>query len=206
MKNRKWLKLALLFSIAAVVAFAIPLTLSYIFDKSETVVNTFVPPAGLNDQTAVQVDIVKTVTCSGTQTIGPGGFVFILENTETGEQQTATSDFQGNASFTIPFAGTDSGKTFTYSVYEQNDGREYVTYSDLKYTVQVDIAMVEDKPVATVLVDEVETAQPTLKFENLYGAPEPPDTGDAGNIVLYGTLMVACAVLLTVVLKKRKAQ
>lgn len=205
-KRQSMVKLVLLLSIAAVIAFVVPVTLAYIFDKTEPVVNTFVPPQGLNDQTAVNIRILKTVTNSGKEEIGPGGFKFVLENTETGEKLTAESDFKGNASFVLPYAGTDAGKTFFYSVYEINDGREHVTYSEAVYALQVDVNMEEDKPVAKVYVDGAETANCQLAFENLYGVPEPPDTSDPGMLAVYIALLVASAVLLMVVLRKRTAK
>lgn len=192
-KQRLWLKTALLIGLVAVVAFAVPVTLSYIFDKTDPVVNTFVPPDGLHAATAVNVNVVKTVVNSGKDEIGPGGFKFILENTETGEQMTAVSDFQGKAQFKLPFTGVDAGKSFFYRVYEFHDNREHVTYSDLVYSIRVDVAMAEDKPVAKVFLDEKETTNCLVAFENLYGQAEPPETGDAGHVALYMMLLVASA-------------
>lgn len=205
-KRQSLLKLVLLISVAAVVAFVVPVTLAYIFDKTEPVVNTFVPPQGLNEQTAANIQVLKKVTNTGKEEIGPGGFKFVLENTATGEQQTVESDFKGNAAFTIPYAGTDAGKTFFYSVYEINDGRENVTYSEKVYAIQVDVEMMEDKPVARVYLDGVETANCQVQFENLYGALEPPDTGDQGLLWVYGALLIVSFAALMVILRRKTAK
>lgn len=205
-KRQSLVKLVLLLSVAAAVAFLVPVTLAYIFDETEPVVNTFVPPSGLNDQTAVDIQIIKTVTNTGKEEIGPGGFKFVLENTLTGEQQTTESDFKGNAAFTISFAGKDAGQSYYYSVYEINDGREHVTYSETVYAIQVDINMVDDKPAATVYLNGEEVTQCQVQFENLYGAPEPPDTGDQGMIWVYAALLIASFAALMVILRRKTAK
>lgn len=204
--RRPWIKIALLLSMVAAVAFLVPVTLSYVFDRTDSVVNTFVPPDGLQDQTAVGIDVIKTVINSGKDEIGPGGFKFILENTLTGEQVTVESDFQGNASFSIPFTGADAGKSFFYSIYEVNDQRENVKYSELVYQVQIDVAMVDDKPVAKVFLDGKETNKCVVKFENLHGTVEPPSTGDEGHVAMYAVLLAVSFAALMTVLKKRKAE
>ena len=205
-KRQSLVKLVLLLSVAAAVAFLVPVTLAYIFDETEPVVNTFVPPSGLNNQTAVEIKVLKTVTNTGKEEIGPGGFKFVLENTMTGEQQTVESDFKGNASFTIPFAGKDAGQSYFYSIYEINDGREYVTYSEMVHTIQVDIDMAEDKPVATVYLNGEEVSDCQVRFENLFGAPEPPDTGDQGLLWVYAALLIASFAALMVILRRKTAK
>lgn len=205
-KRQSLVKLVLLLSVAAAVAFLVPVTLAYIFDDTEPVVNTFVPPAGLNDQTAVEIKVLKTMTNTGKEEMGPGGFKFVLENTLTGEKQTAESDFKGNASFVIPFAGKDAGQSYFYSIYEINDGREHVTYSESVHALQVDVNMAEDKPVATVFLNGEEVAECQVRFENLYGAPEPPDTGDQGLIWVYMALLIASFAGLMVILRKKTAK
>ena len=205
-KRQSLVKLVLLLSVAAAVAFLVPVTLAYIFDETEPVVNTFVPPSGLNNQTAVEIKVLKTVTNTGKEEIGPGGFKFVLENTMTGEQQTVESDFKGNASFTIPFAGKDAGQSYFYSIYEINDGREYITYSEMVHTIQVDIDMAEDKPVATVYLNGEEVSDCQVRFENLFGAPEPPDTGDQGLLWVYAALLIASFAALMVILRRKTAK
>lgn len=206
--RRPWAKMALLLSLAAVVAIAVPVTLSYVFDNTEQVVNTFVPPEGLNNETAVKVDIVKTVINTvpeDVEGIGPDGFTFVLENMADGAKQQAVSDFQGKASFEIPYTGVDAGTHFCYNVYELNDGAENVTYSEIVYEIQVDIEMNdENKPVAKVKLDGKDTTSCTLKFENLYTIAEPPDTGDSSHVAVYAAVMVLCAAGMLLMVRKKK--
>ncbi|MBQ6952235.1 MAG: hypothetical protein IJN44_12190 [Clostridia bacterium] len=206
--RRPWAKMALLLSLAAVVAIAVPVTLSYVFDNTEQVVNTFLPPEGLNNETAVKVDIVKTVINTvpeDVEGIGPDGFTFVLENMADGAKQQAVSDFQGKASFEIPYTGVDAGTHFCYNVYELNDGAENVTYSEIVYEIQVDIEMNdENKPVAKVKLDGKDTTSCTLKFENLYTIAEPPDTGDSSHVAVYAAVMVLCAAGMLLMVRKKK--
>lgn len=206
--RRPWAKMALLLSLAAVVAIAVPVTLSYVFDNTEQVVNTFVPPEGLNNETAVKVDIVKTVINTvpeDVEGIGPDGFTFVLENMADGAKRQAVSDFQGKASFEIPYTGVDAGTHFCYNVYELNDGAENVTYSEIVYEIQVDIEMNdENKPVAKVKLDGKGTTSCTLKFENLYTIAEPPDTGDSSHVAVYAAVMVLCAAGMLLMVRKKK--
>ena len=206
--RRPWAKMALLLSLAAVVAIAVPVTLSYVFDNTEQVMNTFLPPEGLNNETAVKVDIVKTVINTvpeDVEGIGPDGFTFVLENMADGAKQQAVSDFQGKASFEIPYTGVDAGTHFCYNVYELNDGAKNVTYSEIVYEIQVDIEMNdENKPVAKVKLDGKDTTSCTLKFENLYTIAEPPDTGDSSHVAVYAAVMVLCAAGMLLMVRKKK--
>lgn len=207
----RFMKTALLLCVVAVVAVAVPFTLSYVFDNTDEVVNTFVPPEGLNNQTALKVDVVKTVINTvpeGEEGIGPDGFTFVLEEIATGKKMQAVSDFQGKASFSLPYTGVDAGMHFCYNVYELNDGAENVTYSEIVYEIQVDIAMNDqNEPVAKVKLDGKDTTDLTLKFENLYTITAPPDTGDAGHVALYAAVMVLCAAgMMLIVGKRRKAE
>ena len=206
--KRSWRKAVLLACAVAVLAVAVPMTLSYVFDDTDPVVNTFLPPEGLNNETAVKVDIVKTVINTvpeDVEGIGPDGFTFVLENMADGAKQQAVSDFQGKASFEIPYTGVDAGTHFCYNVYELNDGAENVTYSEIVYEIQVDIEMNdENKPVAKVKLDGKDTTSCTLKFENLYTIAEPPDTGDSSHVAVYAAVMVLCAAGMLMMVRKKK--
>ena len=207
--KRSWRKAVLLACAVAVLAVAVPVTLSYVFDDTDPVVNTFLPPEGLNNQTAVKVNIQKTVINTvpeDQEGITPEGFRFVLEEPLTGKKQEAVSDFQGKASFELPFTGVDAGTHFCYNVYELNDGAENVTYSEIIYEIQVDIAMNdENKPVAKVKLDGKDTTELTLKFENLYTITVPPDTGDHGHVAVYAALMLLCAGGMLMLVRKKKS-
>ena len=206
MKRYHWLKMVLLFSAIAVIGFAVPFTLSFLFDSTVTLHNTFIPPAGLNEKTAVQLIVDKDVTNLGSEKITPEGFVFVLENTETGEKLTLATDINGYATFELPYTGLDAGRTYRYRLYEQNDRRPSVTYSTLVYTVDVTLEMVNDKPAATVMINGVVSDDCTAKFENIYQVKETPVTGDASQLVLLVCMTLASAGALTVLLKKLRAR
>lgn len=205
MNKRKWLPLALLFSLVIVVAAALPATLSYVFSNADPVVNTFLPPGGLNDQTMVEVFVQKSVLNTGEDKIGPDGFTFVLKDEATGEEQTVVSNTVGTGRFALPFSGTDAGKTFTYTIREVNDGRENVVYSDRVYLLEITVDMVDEKPVATVLLDGKEVATPTAAFENTYHFTEVPETGDATPLALYAAMAALSALLLAGLLLRRRS-
>ena len=202
MKQYHWLKMVLLFSVIAVVGFSVPFTLSVLFDSTVTLHNTFIPPEGLDEETAVQIIVDKDVLNLGSEKITPEGFVFILENAETGDRQTVATDANGYAAFELPYTGLDAGKTYRYTLYEQNDRRPGVTYSTLVYTVDVSLDMLDGKPVATVLLNGEVTDDRTAKFENIYQVKETPETGDASQLMLLVCLTLASAGAVLVLMKK----
>ena len=206
--KRSWRKAVLLICAMAVLAVAVPVTLSYVFDNTDEVVNTFLPPEGLNNQTAVKVNILKTVINTvpdGEEGITAEGFRFVLEEMLTGKKLETISDFQGKASFELPYTGVDAGTHFCYNVYELNEAAENVTYSEIVYEIQVDIDMNdENKPVAKVKLDGKDTTDVTLKFENLYTVTVPPDTGDHGHVAVYAAVMLLCAGGMLMLVRKKK--
>lgn len=199
--RRPWMKLALLISMVAVVSFLVPFTLAYVFDQSDSLVNTFAPPMGLNEQTAVEVGITKTVINTGNEVMGPDGFRFTLENIMTAEKITAVSDDKGSAGFVLNYTGVDTGKSFRYKVYEENDGAERVTYSNKVYILQVELTMVEGKPVAKVTVDGQETQNCSLRFVNEYAGASVPETGDISHLGLYALLLLGGTMLMVLLVR-----
>lgn len=195
--RRLWVILAMLFVTAASVGFAVPATLAYQTAKTETLVNTFTllryPPS----ETSVDVSVRKEVRSIGTQSIGPEGFHFKLQNTQSNESFTLTTDANGFASVTLPFSDADIGKNHTYRLVEINDGRENVNYSDQVYIIQIEITVdAQNQTVASVCVDGVPVEQIVAVFENEYNAGDVilPPTGDDTNLELYiALLFVSCA-------------
>ena len=164
--QRPWMKIALLIATVAMVSFLVPFTLAYVFDQTDSLVNTFAPPQGLNEQTAVEIDVVKTVINTGDTTLTPEGFRFTMEDVLTGEKTTVTSDEAGKAKFTLNYRGADTGRSYSFRIYEENDGMQDVIYSTVSYRVQIDLAMVEAKPEATVKVDGKAVEKCVLGFTN----------------------------------------
>lgn len=204
MNIRRWVKLALLFSAAVVLGIAIPVTLSYVFDITEPIVNTFVPPAGIHDENLVEILVDKTVLNKGEAMITPEGFTFVLENTATGEIHTATSNKDGRARFLLSFLGADAG-SHVYKLTESNDGLEGVTYDTKAYTIRVDVAIVDGHAQRTLYVNDqlVETVQ--VGFTNIFDTEQIPDTGDHLPMAVFAVLLLVSGSALAILLKKRKA-
>lgn len=90
--RRPWVMLALLFVVAAAVGFVIPTTLAYITAQSDTLVNTFYAPYFPPAETSVDVCVRKVVHNTGTESIGPEGFRFQLQNTQNSGIRRITAD------------------------------------------------------------------------------------------------------------------
>lgn len=204
MNIRRWVKLALLFSAAVVLGIAIPVTLSYVFDETEPLVNTFVPPAGIHDENLVEILVDKKVLNKGAAMITPEGFNFVLKNTETGEIHTATSNKDGKARFLLSFLGADAG-SHVYKLTESNDGLEGVTYDTKEYTIRVDVAIVDGHAQRTLYVNDrmVKTVQ--VSFINIFDSEQIPETGDNEQLAVFAVLLLVSGAALSILLKKRKA-
>lgn len=207
--RRSWAALALLLVTIAAVGLSVPATLAYSTAKTETLVNTFtvlrLPPA----QTSVNVCVQKTVHNTGTKRIGPEGFSFSLQNTQTGEAFVLTSDADGLACVTLPFSEADMGKTHTYRLSEINDGRENVSYSDQVYAIEIALCVDANKqPVASARVDGVPVQQIVAAFENEYHAGDVilPPTGDDSSLGLYIALLLVSGAGLALLLIRRNRQ
>jgi len=200
---RKWVKLALLFSAAAVMGIIVPVTLSYVFDRTDTLVNTFVPPAGLDDENAVEIIVNKTVVNKGDAAITPEGFTFQLRNVITGETRTAISDKDGLARFVLTFTGAQAG-SHTFLLTEVNDGLEGVTYDAAEYTIRIDVTSVDGHTEHALYLDGKPVDRLAAAFQNVYETEQIPDTGDHEPILILALLLVGSGVLLALLLRKRK--
>lgn len=180
--------------------------------------------------TGIVVNIRKTVKLLGEESIGPEGFRFALTDADDPDNVTVyTTDAGGSASFRLSFTTEDIGKTFTYTLAEENDGREHVLYDDTVYELVIQVTEGEDGS-AVALLNGEKTDSFTAAFENEYGisvtpvptaTPEPsatpetsatpvptataspsdmPQTGDENPIVLYIVILVVLAAALVVVL------
>ena len=197
--------IASLLAAALSAAFLVPSSLAYLWDQTDPVVNTFAPPAGLHEKTTAEIHISKQVISQGNDTISPEGFTFILENAQSGEQLSAVSNAKGEAAFSLSFTGADAGKRFCYSLYELNDQRKNITYSNTVYDVQIQVDFVDHRPLATVYLNGRETARCQAAFENLYTPViEPPFTGDSTPEALYALLLLASSGVLWALKKRAK--
>ena len=204
MNIRKWVKLALLFSAAVIMGVMVPVTLSYVFDKTDTLVNTFLPPTGLDDENAVEILVNKTVVNKGDAAITPEGFTFVLHNTITGETHTAISNKDGQARIVLTFTGAQAG-SHSFYLTELNDGLEGVTYDTKEYTIRVDVAIVDGHAQRTLYVNDrmVKTVQ--VSFINIFDSEQIPETGDNEQLAVFAVLLLVSGAALSILLKKRKA-
>lgn len=188
----KWL---LLLSVIVSLCVLVPATLAFMFDQAGPIVNTFVPPKGLDGQVPVQIKVTKEVVCEGSGIMSPAGFQFVLEDNASGQRMTATSNAEGKAAFQLMYSGLDAGKTYEYTLYEVDTGIADVTYSRARHTITVQVLLSEDTLVAKVLLNGAETAKCHVTYVNRYASDvhvQPPATGDMGNPALYMLLMAVC--------------
>ena len=177
MNIRKWVKLALLFSAAVVMGIVVPVTLSYVFDVTGPLVNTFVPPsAPVYDENTVEILVNKTVVNKGEAAITPEGFTFVLQNTVTGETYTSISNKDGQARFVLTFNGAQAG-SHSFYLTELNDGLEGVTYDAAEYAIRIDVDTVDGQTERTLYMDGRQVDALTVSFVNVYDTEQIPETG-----------------------------
>ena len=203
MNIRKWVKLALLFSAAIVVGIAVPVTLSYVFDVTGPLVNTFVPPVAIHDENTVEILVDKTVLNLGDAAITPEGFTFLLQNTDTGVTHTAVSNKDGRARFLLSFSGADVG-SHNFRLTEQNDGLDGVTYSTAEYLIRVDVSVVDGHTQRTLYLDGELVDAVQVGFQNIYQTEQIPDTGDHSPVLMLLSLMLVSGALLLVLKRNVK--
>lgn len=175
--------------------------------------NTFIPsqlptPDGIN----VDVYVHKTVKNIGGGAVGPEGFEFVLENDQTGEKLALHTNKDGYASVGLPFTAADIGKTYTYRLYETNEGMIGMTYDADVYTVEISVSLTEEN---TLLAKTTLNGKPAEKllaeFINIYRTnPSEPSTGDASHRIFWIAMMAAsgisCILLLSFERRCRKKE
>lgn len=218
LKNKIARRVALVISFIMLLTSTVNTTYGYIVTKTDSVVNTFtppesddsgfVPPVPDTEDIVVNIAVEKAVKNTGTASISPEGFEFMLENTASGEKITLKTDANGKTLFTLPFTVEDAGKTFAYKLSEIDKGMNGVTYDKRVYDIHVTVTLDgNNKLIAGVTVDGKIVTNAVAKFENTYYGekPNPPQTGDNSNTAFWFLMMfvsgTACIVL--VVLDKR---
>lgn len=136
-------------------------------DVSVVFTNIYTPKPA--DVTA-DINIKKTVNNIGTKTLSPGGFRFMIKNTDTGAVDYVNSDSSGNAKFTLSYAEEDIGRTFNYEVTEVKGDRNNVIYSETVYTVTVTVSLDEqaNRLVLTKTLDGAPVDTVNASFVNIY--------------------------------------
>lgn len=154
-------------------------------EKTDIVFENLFTPKPLD--VTKNITVAKTVKNLGSETIGPEGFEFVLENVTKVTRQSLKTDKDGAAKFTLTFNEDDIGNTYEYKLYEVNDGREYVTYSDVVRTVFAKVALNDKNEIVVEFTENnQEVKNTTFDFENSYNPPvKSPTTGDARGINLW---------------------
>lgn len=182
----------LLSSCILMLAAGVPGTFAYVSRSADLVTNSFRPSYNPDTDTLyLTITAQKTVENIADKSIGPEGFSFILENTQTGESVTKVSDENGLAVFPFSFTPEDAGKVFTYQLYELKDERPGVIYSDQLYHVVIRVEK-NERVSAEILLNDFPTA--IAPFRNVYNSKEDPtlpDTGDHAQPLLYAGMMLA---------------
>jgi len=203
LKNKIVRRVALVISFLMLMTSTVNTTYGYIVTKTDSVINTFIPAVPGHEDIAVSIEVNKIVKNTGTASISPEGFEFVLENTASGEKITLKTAANGKALFTLPFTAEDTGKSFNYKLSEINTGIKNVTYDQKVYDIHIAVTLGEDnKLVANVTVDGQTVANAVARFENAYYGeiPVPPQTGDSSNTAFWFIMMLvsgaACVVLM----------
>ena len=207
MNIRRWFALVLLFSAAAVVSFAVPVSLAYIAASSETIVNTFESPYFTPASTQTEVRVIKTIRSAGHSTIGPEGFCFTLVCNETGVSHQLITDETGAASVILPFTSNDLNNTYTYQLAEINDGRASIIYDARIYEIEISLSVNEaNQMIASLKVDGEAVEQIAAAFENIYTAGIAlPNTGDSSRLSLCLLLFAASSAAAVMLAGKKES-
>ncbi len=183
--------------------------------------NTFVPAVVDPDTIEVAVTVNKTVKNTGSGSIGPEGFEFILENTASGEKLAMNTNSAGKAVFKLPFTADDAGKIFSYKLYETDGGKAGVTYDKDVYDITVTVSLDGDgNPTAQVSVNGMPTLDASFGFENVYNGSAPvkpspstppggaPQTGDARFAFWIAMMIISASacILLTAADRRSRAK
>ena len=208
LKNKIVRRVALIVSFLMLLTSTVNTTYGYIVTKTDSVINTFIPAVPGSEDVVVNIAVDNTVKNTGTVSISPEGFEFVLENTASGEKIALQTAANGKALFMLPFTVEDAGKTFIYKLSETDKGMNGVTYDKRVYDIHITVTLGGDnKLVASVTVDGKTVSNAVVKFENTYHGekPNPPQTGDNSNTAFWFLMMLvsgtACIVL--VVLDRR---
>jgi len=181
--------------------------------------NTFTPVTVDPNAAELAVTVNKTVKNTGSGSIGPAGFEFVLENTASGEKLTLNTNSDGKAVFKLGFTAEDIGKTLRYKLYETDKGSKGVTYDKKVYDIGITVSSDGGgNPVISVKVDGIAAESVVCGFENVYsgtalspgsnsGAPGgAPQTGDAKLGVWMALMAVSASVCIILVLTDRRSR
>lgn len=203
---RLWIALALLICATLAATAAIPDTLAYMQQESNTVTNkiniVYVPLEDIS----VPVRVHKTVTSLGEETVAPSGFEFALRCVETGEIVIFTTDGHGYAGTALTFTEADVDKVYHYELTEIAGEDERITYSEKVYDIRIALTVNADNCIcADVMMNSIPVEGVMAEFENIFTPVIVPDTGDHDQPLFFAAMMLLSAAGL-LLLRRRTAK
>lgn len=171
-------QIAVLLSVALIVSVSLPTAYAFITNTTPSVKNTFIPETHVEPERPkdIIVDVIvdKTVRNVGEESITAEGFEFVLDGADGSVQRKLTDD-GGDVQYSLTFTVDDVNRTFTYRLYETNDGREHVTYDNAVHSVSITITHDPSTNllVATKLLDGAKVSDIEVGFENVYDYTKP---------------------------------
>lgn len=189
-------KLTMLLCAAITIVFALPTSLAYMTARSNTLHNAFRVVYQPAQDVCIPIQIQKTVVNLSGEEVGPGGFEFVLIDTDTGvTTAAATSSEDGRAAMNLTFTAEDADKNFHYRLYEVDTGRENVVYDDAVYEIEIALSLDENHEICAGLsLNGAEVEEIAAEFENqYYVAVIPPDTGDPNHPLLWLAMLMLSA-------------
>ncbi len=167
----------------------------------------------------VTIGVDKSVENKGSEKIGPDGFEFVLENTTLNTKVNLRTDKDGKIDFALKFTANDIGKKFEYKLYETNEGKLGVTYSELVYKFSIEVTKENHKLYAYLSENPVAVSESRYEFKNVYDytptpstpptppGPPAPDTGDANSLNFWMIVMIlSLGAVLTLSLTSKKKE
>lgn len=91
------------------------------------------------EDVTLTIPVINTIEDIGNVETDKDGFLFVIENLETGERQTVVTDKKGLAEFLLEYTAKDADKSFKYEIYAVNNNEDGITYSDKSYVLDVDV-------------------------------------------------------------------
>lgn len=161
------------------------------------------------EEITVELGIDKTIKSAAEDPIGPDGFKFSLKDETGKELAIAESDEQGNAQFFLKFQAEDIGNTFKLSLSEVNTRKTGVTYSKVKYAVEITITLAANGELVPIIKLDGKTVDAVdVEFVNIYDPPVNAITGDGFNAGVFISLMILSSFGLAAVIicKKREEE
>lgn len=143
--------------------------------------NTYVEPQRPPiEDLNLTIFIEKALRNDSKQQVSLKGFQFVLQDDTGAQIASAQTNTDGYGKIYLKYSEADIGKTYSYKLFELNDGRKNIQYSDAVYNIRIDLYLNEDgRLAAECYMNEVSTHSLIARFENkviVSDAGEQPET------------------------------